>query len=173
MPLRPWIVDLALVAATAAVLVWLKPEGSPRSVVAEPAKAPTLRPGATSDPEWNRLPPSDRRLLAPLEPMWKTMTEDQRARWREVAGRIGKDTATERQRVQRRMVDWARLSPEQRADARLHFVEATQRSSARRRQERWRQYLALPPDQRRPARAVTTVQSVSAAWFDRARTRRV
>jgi hypothetical protein len=80
--------------------------------------------------------------------MWKTMTEDQRGRWRRIAVRVRKENVDEQRRVQTRMVEWARLTPKQRADARLHFVQATHRSSARQRRERWRQYVALAPEHR-------------------------
>jgi hypothetical protein len=54
----------------------------------------------------------------------------------------------ERQRVQERMADWARMTPAERGQARLQFQE-TRQFSPQDRQARWEAYKALPDDERR------------------------
>jgi len=56
--------------------------------------------------------------------------------------------AEERQRIQERMSEWARMTPEERGRARLQFQEARQ-ISPQQRQARWDAYLALPEEERR------------------------
>ena len=56
--------------------------------------------------------------------------------------------AEEQLRVQQRMAEWARLSPNERAQARLQFQEVQQISPAER-QAKWGAYQALSPDERK------------------------
>jgi len=56
--------------------------------------------------------------------------------------------AEERQRIQDRMNEWARMTPDERGRARLQFQEARQ-ISPQQRQERWDAYMALPAEERR------------------------
>lgn len=63
--------------------------------------------------------------------------------------------AEERQRIQERMSEWARMTPEERGRARLQFQEARQ-ISPQQRQARWDAYLALPEEERRALAASAT-----------------
>ena len=69
----------------------------------------------------------------------------------------------ERQRIQERMTEWARMTPDERGRARLQFQEARQ-ISPQERQARWDAYLALPADERRAlAKSASTVPKAGAA----------
>lgn len=99
-------------------------------------------------PAWAGLTPQQRGVLAPLERDWPSIDAPRKAKWLEVATRFPSMPAEERQRVQERMADWARMSPTERGRARLTFQESKQLSPADK-QQRWEAYQALPDDRRR------------------------
>jgi len=69
-------------------------------------------------------------------------------------------TPEERARINDRMVEWAKLTPAERGQARLRFEEARQLPVPDR-SEAWRAYQALPPEQREQlaARAATAASA--------------
>ena len=97
---------------------------------------------------WHKLSPAQRTVLAPLEHDWKTISAPQQQKWIQVANRFPALPVDERNRVQRRIYDWSRLTPQERATTRLNFQEARQ-LSPQERQQQWEAYRALPADQRR------------------------
>jgi hypothetical protein len=103
---------------------------------------------ATGPIAWNNLNPSQRGVLAPLERDWSTISPAQQQKWAEVANRFPALPGEERNRIQRRLADWSRLTPQERASARLNYQEARQ-LSPQARQQQWDAYRALPADQRR------------------------
>ncbi len=103
---------------------------------------------AEGEPVWSRLTSDQRVALAPLQRDWSSIDPQRKQKWLEVAARFPKMPAEERERVQTRMAEWARLTPSERASARLQFQEARE-ISPKERQDRWQAYQALPDDQRR------------------------
>ncbi len=103
---------------------------------------------AQAQTDWSRLNPQQRGVLAPLERDWTRVTPAQQQKWLEVANRYPSLPADEQARVQQRMGEWSRLSPQDRARARLNFQEARQ-IGREERQQQWDAYRALPPEQRR------------------------
>jgi hypothetical protein len=97
---------------------------------------------------WNNLSASQRQVLAPLERDWTSLEAQRKAKWIEVANRFPSMPEAERQRVQERMAEWARMTPVERGRARLNFQEAKQLSPEER-QQRWEAYQALPDERRR------------------------
>jgi hypothetical protein len=111
----------------------------------------TLAAGSTlvhAQTEWSRLSPQQRSVLAPLERDWARTTPAQQDKWVEVANRFGSLPADEQARMQQRMAEWSRLSPQERARARLNYQEARQ-VGREERQQQWEAYRALSPEQRR------------------------
>jgi hypothetical protein len=96
---------------------------------------------------WKALTPAQREALAPLEHDWPSIDPPRRTKWIAIADKFPSMSIADRQRVQERMRDWARLSPIERTQARLLFTEAKQ-LSPQERQSRWEAYLALPPERR-------------------------
>ena len=103
---------------------------------------------ATGPVAWTQLSAAQRGVLAPLERDWKTITPGQQQKWAAIANRFPTLPAPDRERVQQRLSDWSRLSPQERASVRMNFQEARQ-LSPQERQQQWQAYRALPPDQRR------------------------
>ena len=106
-----------------------------------------LLAGAALAADWQDLSPSQRRALAPLQAAWPTVNDTERAMWLKLADRYRALPTPEQVRLQQRMVDWSRMSPTQRGQARIQFQEASRWSAADRR-ERWAAYQSLDPQAR-------------------------
>ena len=99
-------------------------------------------------PSWESLTKAQQGVLAPLQADWAGIDSGRKQKWLEVARRFPGLPETERQRIQQRMGEWARMTPAERGRARLQFQE-TRQISAEDRHARWEQYQALPDDARR------------------------
>jgi hypothetical protein len=102
---------------------------------------------ADSRPSWASLTPAQQQALTPLQRDWPSIDANRKQKWLEVAARFPSLPADERLRVQERMAAWARLTPAERADARLQYQQVRQ-LPAQERQARWQAYQALPEDER-------------------------
>ena len=103
---------------------------------------------AEANPTWASLTPAQQQALAPLQRDWNGIDQNRKQKWLEVSARFPKLPAEERTRIQTRMAEWARLSPTERASARLQFQE-TRTLSTEQRQQRWQAYQALPEVEKR------------------------
>jgi hypothetical protein len=110
------------------------------SVVA--VKPATSLPGR---PLWMDLAESQQQALAPLAQLWPTMTEPHKRKWLAVSQNFGQLTADEQATVQGRMREWAALSPQQRAAARLNYADAKQLLQEDKK-AKWEAYQALSPE---------------------------
>jgi hypothetical protein len=104
--------------------------------------------GGEAGPKWSDLTPAQRTALRPLERDWTSIEPDRKEKWIEIAGRMPGMPATERERIQARMTEWARLSPQQRGQARLGFQEAKE-LPPQDRHARWEAYQSLTPEQKK------------------------
>lgn len=102
---------------------------------------------AESELAWSSLTPSQQQQLAPLKRDWASIDHVRKEKWLNLAGRLDKMPPDERQRVQQRMAEWARLPDGERSRARQQFQE-TRQLSLDERQTRWQEYQALSPEQR-------------------------
>jgi Protein of unknown function (DUF3106) len=148
-----WVVGLASAAAFGFVrfttLVDVDPHVQSLSTPAVRAMAPETvsvpaPDGApdglkAQDPLWAVLTASQRQALSPLEPIWPTMQESARSRWLAIAGRFQSESPANQARMHARMVEWTRLSPQQRTEARLRYLQ-TAKIDARLKRERWEAY---------------------------------
>lgn len=109
-----------------------------------------LQPAAAAEggPVWTTLSRSQQQALAPLQRDWGSIDAQRKQKWLEVANRFPTMSDAERQRVQQRMAEWARMTPSERTRARLQFQESRQ-FSPEDRQARWEAYQALPDDERK------------------------
>lgn len=101
-----------------------------------------------TDTAWSTLSLSQQQALATLKPQWSTLAVDRQQKWLLIADRVPRMSLQAQRRVQARMREWAALTPRQQAQARLGYRQAVTRLSASGRDERWRAYQKLPPDQR-------------------------
>jgi hypothetical protein len=108
------------------------------------AAAPT---GSSNGPEWRSLNPSQQQILAPLAEDWQQLDKERKSKWLEIAARYPTMPADQQARMQQRMSEWARLSPQQRGQARANFQQAQQLPSGDRRAQ-WEAYQALPKERK-------------------------
>ena len=116
------------------------------------AMALVLGSGATLASEkaggaWTALSASQKAVLGPLESDWTVIDARRQQKWLELAARFPGLPVEEQQRIRARMSEWSRLSPAERASARLQFQESRQLPSEQR-QARWQEYQALPPEEK-------------------------
>jgi len=100
-----------------------------------------------SAPEWRALNASQKKALMPLAAHWASMDDAGRAKWVNVADRFDKLSPAEKQRVQERMDQWAKMPAQERGEARLRFQQSRQ-LSADQRQQKWAAYQALSQEDR-------------------------
>jgi hypothetical protein len=118
------------------------------SALAQPQPPPVKRPADAAGPTWSTLSPEQRAILAPLQNDWSSIDAPRKAKWLDLAARYPKLSADDQQRLQTRMSEWARLSPQERAQARLNFQQAKQLPKQER-QDQWDAYQALPESERK------------------------
>ena len=130
------------------------------------AAVPTTRisPVAPGGPTWQSLSAANQAALSPLQRDWPGIDSSRKQKWLEVAGMFPTMPPAERERVQQRMAEWARLTPAERGRARLQFQE-TRQFSSQDRQAQWDAYQALPAQtkQELAQRAKPVVPTKSAA----------
>jgi Protein of unknown function (DUF3106) len=119
---------------------------SPPAKPASAAAAP--RPTAEQGVSWNNLKPAQREALKPLERDWSGIDAARKSKWLEIAERYPTMAPPDRQRLQARMTEWARMTPQERNQTRLQFQDARQ-VPQQDRQASWEAYQALPEEQRR------------------------
>jgi len=97
---------------------------------------------------WRQLSSAEQQVLQPLREQWDSIEAQRRQKWRDIAAIYPTLPAEQQARLRSRMTEWARMTPQQRNAARLHFGEVRQ-VPASERQARWQAWQQLPEDQRR------------------------
>jgi hypothetical protein len=108
----------------------------------------SARATAEQGPSWSSLSPAQREALKPLERDWASLDASRKRKWLEVADRYSTMPAKDQARLQDRMVEWAKLTPAERNQARLQYNQAKQ-VPAQDRQASWEAYQALPEEKKR------------------------
>jgi Protein of unknown function (DUF3106) len=146
--MRPDVLMLALALLAGSVVA------QPASEVAPKAAAKKAKPAAKAKPAtrpaWAELTADQQMILAPLKPEWEWLEVEQRRKWIGVAKRYPNMTPKGQERVQRRMQAWAKLTPEQRREARENYKRLAKAREEKRQQlsQRWAEYQALSPAER-------------------------
>jgi Protein of unknown function (DUF3106) len=122
------------------------------SAAAPPQPKTTASPQAKpAKPDWSELKPAQQQVLAPLQEEWKVLDTLRRKKWVKVADAYPKMKPAEQVRLQTRMKDWAKLTPEQRRVAREKYQSIKKLPPEKREQikAQWQQYqqsLAVKPE---------------------------
>lgn len=140
--------------------------GPPASAPASaPSRTSSPAPAGTEGPAWSALTPAQRAALEPLRRDWPRIDALRKQKWLDIAALFPSIPAPERERMQARMTEWARMSPAERGQARLQFQEVRQ-IPAEERQARWDAYMALPAEERaalaRRSRSIPKAATASA-----------
>ncbi len=152
-----------LIAASFVAVAQTSPAGT-----ATGGAASAARVAVKGGPAWAALSPAERTNLQPLQRDWAYIDESQKRKWLEMAVRMPAMRPDERVRIQERMTEWARLSPQERGRVRLGFQEATL-AAPQDRKAQWEAYQALPPERKQElaARAAPPASVARAARGDR------
>lgn len=110
-------------------------------ILGQPARA------AEAPPSWEQLTPAQQHILAPLQSDWREFDRDRKKKWLDIAARYPAMSPEQQQRLQRRMNEWAHLSPEKRRLAREAFL-STGKAPLHTRRAAWEAYQKLPEAER-------------------------
>ena len=108
------------------------------------AAAAAVAPVVT-DQAWSGLSVIEQRTLEPLRDTWPTLTAAQRKGWQLIADRFQAKPRQDQRRLAARIAEWSSLSPQQRARARLAFLELAKRYNPRQREAQWQAYQNAKP----------------------------
>jgi hypothetical protein len=133
---------------------------TPTTTAAAPERAP--QKVINTKPEWQELTAAQKQALAPLTQLWPSMTEAHKRKWLALSQNFGQLPEADKNTLQSRMREWAALSSQQRAQARLNFADAKQMPQDERR-SKWEAYQALSPEEKQKLAAKKPVAKVGAA----------
>ena len=114
------------------------------------AAASALAAPKDKGPQWASLTADQQQALAPLAGEWNKLGLQHKTKWLGIAKRYPKMQPEEQKRVQARMQRWAKLTPEQRWQAREQYRSIGKLADRREELRRhWAEYQALPPHEKR------------------------
>jgi hypothetical protein len=164
---RLWVAGLAAAAVSGLALLMPLSDGKHdrKSAALQAVAVPAAQvPPVVTDLAWNRLSAVQQRTLEPLRASWSSMTAEQQNKWRLIADHIRAKPQQVQRRHAERIAEWASLSPQQRAHARLNFLELAQRYNPRQRKEQWQAYRSAKPNQGKVAIAPDRARLVPPAF---------
>jgi hypothetical protein len=126
-------------------------DAAKKPAVAKQAATKAAQPKPGVRPAWAELTAEQQQTLAPLKTDWDTLEPERRQKWIQIAKRYPRMKAQEQERVQRRMQAWARLTPEQRRQARenyKHLAKVPRQDPNTDLRQAWAEYQALSPHER-------------------------
>jgi hypothetical protein len=105
-----------------------------------------------------------KKALQPLAPHWAQISPAQKSKWLAISVNFDKLSNKEQTVLHERMADWAALSPQQRALARLSFNE-TKSLDPGEKKSQWEAYQALSSDDKKKlaAQQTTGIQGAATA----------
>ena len=120
-----------------------------------------------SNSSWQSLQSSQKKALAPLAPHWAQISQAQKNKWLAMSNNFDNLSTKEQAILHERMAEWASLTPQQRAQARLNFNQTkTLDSDAKKTQ--WETYQALSPEDKKKLAAQQTTGIRGAATASQA-----
>lgn len=119
-------------------------------------------PTPSTGPAWSELKPLEQTALKPLRNEWTSIDDLGKRKWLQIAERYPTMSVPDQARLQTRMAEWAKLTPQERGKVRLQFLEA-KKIPATDRQADWEAYQALSPDERKALAARATTAPRAAA----------
>jgi hypothetical protein len=109
-------------------------------------------------PAWAELTPAQQKVLAPLQPEWETLDTPRRRKWVSIADRYPTMKPDQQDRLNKRMEEWAKLTPAERKAAREKY-QNLRKQPAQKRDEvkrRWQEYEQSKTPAPEPTPAVQT-----------------
>lgn len=164
---RLWLAGLAAAAAFGLALLLVPSEsqhGPSPAALQQTATSTAPTPPFVEDPAWVKLSAIEQRTLEPLKSTWSTLTAEQQDKWRLVVNRFQAKPPHVQRRLAARVVEWARFTPEQRAHARLNFLELAKHYSPRQRKQQWLAFQKAKPIEGRALTGVDLPRVVPPAF---------
>ncbi len=121
----------------------------------------------SSNSSWQSLQSSQKKALAPLAPHWAQISPAQRNKWLAMSNNFDNLSTKEQAILHERMAEWASLTPQQRAQARLNFNQ-TKTLDADAKKTQWEAYQALSPEDKKKLAAQQTTGIRGAATASKA-----
>jgi hypothetical protein len=125
---------------------WLKAPRLAAFCVLVLFSASTLALGTSS--KWTDLSPQRQEALKPLAGEWDKLSDLRKKKWLVVADKYPSMKPEEQMRLQARMADWAKLTPEQRNTARETY-RRTKAVPPEQKKAEWQKYQSLPEAQKK------------------------
>ncbi|MET3218475.1 UNVERIFIED_ORG: hypothetical protein ABIC48_006270 [Burkholderia territorii] len=123
------------------------PASTATGLTAELPPLPLPLPAAAGPLSWARLTPAQHAALAPFADQWDGFSDARKRKWLKIASRFAKLSPDDQKRLQDRMTEWAKMTPEQRRVARENYQSAKE-LSAQARERAWKAYQQLPEEQK-------------------------
>ncbi|AQV93344.1 DUF3106 domain-containing protein [Cupriavidus necator] len=146
----------ALLAGAGAAACWGLLPPAAHAQGASAVTSPAAAQAANARPAWADLSPVNQRILAPLQPLWDNLPELNRHKWLRIAERYPKFSPAEQARLQARMAEWVKMTPQQRRLARENY-QITRSLPAEKKTEAWDKYQQLPEEQKKKLAAADRV----------------
>ncbi|MEY3139889.1 MAG: hypothetical protein RL298_630 [Pseudomonadota bacterium] len=134
---------------------------------ANPPAGSSAAPASASNSSWQSLQSSQKKALAPLAPHWAQISPAQKNKWLAMSNNFDNLSTKEQAILHERMAEWASLSPQQRAQARLNFNQ-TKTLDADAKKTQWETYQALSPEDKKKLAAQQTTGIRGAATASQA-----
>ncbi len=103
---------------------------------------------APTKPRWADLTPAQKDALEPLAVEWDQINTIRKKKWLEMGNKVALMNPEEKQRVQERIREWVKLTPEQRRIARSNFAQ-TNNLHPNEKFEQWQRYQQLTEEQKK------------------------
>ena len=134
---------------------------------ANPPAGSSAAPASASNSSWQSLQSSQKKALAPLAPHWAQISQAQKNKWLAMSNNFDNLSTKEQAILHERMAEWASLTPQQRAQARLNFNQ-TKTLDADAKKTQWETYQALSPEDKKKLAAQQTTGIRGAATASQA-----
>lgn len=113
-----------------------------------PNNSASKKPTEVKKVPWLELTGSQQRALAPLSPLWSSLSEPQKKKWLAISKNFAALPESEQIVLHSRMAEWATLTPQQRMQARLNFGE-TNKIPTTEKKSQWDAYQALSDEEKK------------------------
>lgn len=96
---------------------------------------------------WSHLSAAQHAALAPFATEWDKFSDERKRKWMKIAARFAKMSPEAQKRLHERMVEWIRMTPDQRRVARENY-QVSKALPSQARQNAWQAYQQLSPEQK-------------------------
>ncbi len=121
---------------------------APDPAIVTPNNSASKKPAEVKKVPWLELTGSQQSALAPLSPLWSSLSEPQKKKWLAISKNFAALPESEQIVLHSRMAEWATLTPQQRMQARLNFGE-TNKIPLTEKKAQWDAYQALSDEEKK------------------------